>query len=95
LGYLPGTHLDGEDRVVTKIDSTSNSLHSSLHLLRKGGVLSVTAYRGHPSGLEETKLCQEFFASLEPKRWRVFAHTPINTPNAPILFTAYKRSDHV
>jgi hypothetical protein len=91
LGYLPGTHADGERRVVTSTESTNKSLNAALKLLRKGGILSATAYRGHASGIAETQMCQDFFASLDPKQWRVFAHNPINTANSPILFTAYKR----
>lgn len=91
LGYLPGTHKDGTDRIITRTESTMKSFDAALCLLKLGGVLSVTAYRGQASGPSETEACIAFFSGLGQTNWRVFSHSPINTQKGAILFTACRR----
>ena len=91
LGYLPGTHRDGIDRIVTRTESTIKSFDAARSLLKLGGVLSVTAYRGQASGPSETEACIAYFSTLGQTNWRVFSHTPINTKKGAILFMACRR----
>ncbi len=46
LGYLPG----GDQSIVTKPESTIKALESSFQFLKKGGLLTIIAYRGHKGG---------------------------------------------
>ena len=55
LGYLPG----GDKQQITTRDSTKKAVTSGLQLLSAGGVMTVTAYRGHPGGQEEARAVDE------------------------------------
>ena len=55
LGYLPG---GDKERITTK-DTTKKAVSSGLQLLSAGGVMTVTAYRGHPGGQEEANAVNE------------------------------------
>lgn len=91
LGFLPGTHEDGENRITTTADVTVRSIERALPLLKVGGILSVMLYRGHPEGAIETKACLDFFELLKTGDWRVFSHTPLNTLTGAILVTVARR----
>lgn len=91
LGYLPGTHEDGANRITTTADGTIRSLEKALPLLKTGGILTATLYLGHPEGPKEALACFDFFAALGQTNWRVFAHKPINTLKGPILVTVARR----
>ena len=91
LGYFPGSHKEGEERLTTKTESTIKSFENALPLLKIGGVLTATAYRGHKEGIIETDACQNYFSNLNQTKWRVFSHTPINTVKGAILFTVCRR----
>jgi len=49
LGYLPGS----DKQTTTGPASTLPALDQALALLRRGGMLSVMAYRGHAGGMDE------------------------------------------
>jgi predicted methyltransferase len=49
LGYLPG----GDHARTTRVPTTLCALQQAISLLRRGGVISVVCYRGHPGGMEE------------------------------------------
>lgn len=70
LGYLPG----GDRKLTTRCDSTLNALNRAVSLLRSDrGVLTAIAYPGHPGGTEEAQAVREWFASLDPERYRTGA----------------------
>ena len=91
LGYLPGSHEDGTERLTTTAESTIKSFDNALPLLKLGGILTATAYRGHPHGIIETEECMKYFSKLEQTKWRVFCHSPINTLKGAIVFSICKR----
>ena len=91
LGYLPGTSSQGVDRIMTTHQGTIESFERALPLLKVGGVLTATAYRGHSEGVVETKACLDFFSKLDQMKWRVFAHSPLNTLRGPVLFSVYRK----
>lgn len=91
LGYLPGSHEEGKMRLTTHTESTILSFTNALPLLKSGGILSATAYRGHTEGIIETKACENYFSSLDQTKWRVFSHSPLNTMKGAILFTVCRR----
>ncbi len=86
LGYLPG----GNKEVTTTVSSTLHSIKESLNLLLPGGVLSITAYPGHPEGFAEEKALIECIGSLNPKEWSICHHTWLNRKKSPSLFIAQK-----
>lgn len=91
LGYLPGSSGDGDARVISSASTTRRSLQNAFPLLRPGGLLTVTSYRGHEGGEEETAACEELLSKLSKSQWRVFSHRPLNADKGPVLFTAYRR----
>ena len=60
LGYLPG----GDKQQTTTPDSTIMAIRAGLHILSNGGVMTVTAYRGHPGGQQEAAAVAELAKSL-------------------------------
>lgn len=82
LGYLPG----GDRQQVTRRESTLAALDGAISLLRPdGGVMTVVAYPGHPGGAEEAAAVREWFASLDPARYRTGAVFEPNRHHPPEL----------
>ena len=87
LGYLPGGNKD----ITTQGEDSIESIVNALDLLQPRGLLSVLCYRMHSEdAMEETKDVEAVLTSLDPQRFRSFAHYPINWPLAPLLITTYK-----
>lgn len=89
LGYLPG----GEKDVTTLPESTSCALNAAKSLLKPGGILMVTAYRGHPGGMEEAKQVAAWMHALSPQYWQVELREPPTRHSShlpPILWIARK-----
>lgn len=63
LGYLPGH----DQKIITQASSTIRALESVLRLLRTGGVIAITVYRGHDGGNEEAQALEVFLQGL-PRR---------------------------
>ena len=60
LGYLPG----GDKSIVTTPANTMAALETAVDWLQPDGLLAVTAYRGHPGGMEEATEVEQFAGSL-------------------------------
>ena len=88
LGYLPGS----DKRIQTEPASTLDALHASSQLLQSGGLLLVTAYRGHPGGLSEADSVAEWMQQIQSRGWSVDSHEPVvsGTRIPPILWVARK-----
>jgi len=86
LGFLPRGNLS----IITQTQDTLQSLRAALPLVTRGGLISVTCYRGHEGGEEEAAAVRQLAATLDPDKWRVFSHDPINRALAPVLITVYK-----
>lgn len=65
LGYLPR----GDKSIVTKTETTLQSLNNALPLIMQGGMISITCYSGHPEGFKEEEAVIEFASRLDPKEW--------------------------
>lgn len=92
LGYLPG----GEKTITTSPISTLRALDAAKSLLKDGGILLVTAYRGHSGGLAEAKEVAIWMRSLSPEDWKVeLREPPTRLPSRvpPILWIASKLRD--
>lgn len=87
LGYLPG----GDPHLITEPESTVQALEAALHLLKKGGIVTVASYRGHQGAIEEYTNVNEFFTKLNPEKFNVLRLEPINHDHLPpVLFVAQK-----
>lgn len=83
LGYLPG----GDHRVVTQPASTLEALKAALELLSPGGRISLVVYTGHPGGLEELKVVEDFTSTLPTGEFVVMRLSFWNrSPKSPVLF---------
>jgi Putative rRNA methylase len=86
LGYLPG----GEKSLTTFSPTTLKSLESAQTLLKKGGIISLTCYPGHPAGKIEEEHLLAYVSGLEPKAWSSCHHRWINRREAPSLIILQK-----
>jgi len=87
LGYLPG----GDHKIVTSPNTTISALKKSVHLLSQGGVLSIAVYWGHPGGLEEKNVVDEWVEELSPREWDVMKITFPNKNMAPYVIGVQKK----
>lgn len=79
LGYLPG----GNHALATQAESTISAMETSLKLLKKNGLLSVTIYSGGDSGFEEKDAVLEWMKDLDEKKYLVIVSEYYNRPNHP------------
>ena len=85
LGYLPGS----DHTIQTSCTTTITALDASLPLLREDGLLLVTAYRGHPGGMEEaTKVDKWMQERTSCKGWKIEQEEPqVKGPRiSPVLW---------
>lgn len=79
LGYLPG----GDHSLATRAESTIKAIEISLHLLKKGGVISICIYSGGDSGFEEKEAVLDYLKTLDYKSYLVITNEFYNMPNHP------------
>lgn len=89
LGYLPGD--DSDRTIVTKSESTIRSLQAGLELLRRGGLITVTAYIKQEGGPEEEAAVLDMASNLDPKLWTVNYVQWINRELAPSIIAIEKK----
>lgn len=65
LGYLPGA----DKTMTTMTNATLKSLQNALPLLKKGGIISITLYPGHPEGAIEAQAVLQFIENLPKDNW--------------------------
>ncbi len=78
LGYLPGS--DG--RVITRAETTCSAIDAALSIMRKGGVISLVLYTGHPGGEEEAQTVEAHCRGLSMDTARVMRCAMHNHPTA-------------
>lgn len=81
LGYLPG----GDKNKTTMLETTLQSLKSSMELVKPGGVICITCYPGHSEGKREEKSLLDYAANLDAREWLCSHQSWINRLNAPSL----------
>lgn len=88
LGYLPGA----DKGIYTKPDTTLQALEASAKLLKSGGLLCVTAYRGHGGGIEESNVVAEWIQRKTSNGWQTQSYEPDKPTKEipPILWTTVK-----
>ncbi|WP_269524370.1 tRNA (mnm(5)s(2)U34)-methyltransferase [Coraliomargarita parva] len=88
LGYLPGS----DKSIQTRPAHTLRALDAGFDKLLPGGALLVTAYRGHPGGLEEAEAVAQWMQELSERGGQVQYHEPRTggTRLPPVLWIAEK-----
>ncbi|NHN32928.1 tRNA (mnm(5)s(2)U34)-methyltransferase [Paenibacillus agricola] len=87
LGYLPG----GDHQSVTAPHSTIPALQSALTALRKGGIVTIVLYTGHPGGTEEASAVQSWVEQLPQKQYQVLEYRFLNQKNHPPYLIAVEK----
>jgi predicted methyltransferase len=82
LGYLPGS----DKSIQTRAESTEEALAASIQLLRTGGYLCVTTYRGHSGGIAEAETVETFMRKSQTEGHTVDCHEPESSNSPPILW---------
>jgi tRNA G37 N-methylase Trm5 len=90
LGYLPG----GDKEVTTQAASTIRAIQSGLELLRKGGIMTIMVYWGHPAGEIEKHEVESFCQELDQRKFLVLKYQYVNQKNqAPFLLAIERRAE--
>jgi predicted methyltransferase len=87
LGYLPGN----DHQLVTTPDTTLPALISSLYLLKKGGIITIVLYTGHPGGQEEADSVLDWVRQLDQARYHVLRYQFFNQKNNPPFLLAIEK----
>lgn len=79
LGYLPGHKKD----FTTTLYSTMKAVTSTLELLMPGGIMGITMYSGHSTGLEEKDALLSWSSQLDPQIYHTAYISMTNQKNNP------------
>lgn len=86
LGYLPG----GDKSIVTTSKNTMAALETAMDWLQFDGLLAVTAYRGHPGGMEEATEVERRVVGLPPEDFKVSIEKASTETTSPVTFFVRK-----
>nr|XP_043608523.1 putative rRNA methylase YtqB [Erigeron canadensis] len=87
LGYLPG----GDKTIITNSKTTLLGMEAASRIIASGGLISLLVYVGHPGGMEEYKMVEEFASRLPVNEWICCKLQMLNRPLAPIVVLLCKR----
>ena len=83
LGYLPR----GKQKIITYPHTTEKALTKAYVWLKKGGVISILAYRGHPGGQEENLAVERL---IHTKNWKFQTEYGNKKEDSPVLYLISK-----
>ena len=87
LGFLPGG-----DRTRTTLRSTTmEAVKGAMEALKKGGVLGIAVYPGHPEGELEGEELQAYFKTVDKKDFDTYLYRLLNVPDSPYVMVIEKR----
>ena len=86
LGYLPG----GDKSVHTMLDSTLYAVRDAIDILKKGGILVISVYPGHPEGKRESEALLGMLSSYDKKYYGISRYHIVNSPDAPYVICVEK-----
>ncbi|MGB0409070.1 MAG: class I SAM-dependent methyltransferase [Opitutales bacterium] len=90
LGYLPGS----DKTVITDGDTTLKALDAAATLLSLQGAVLLTAYRGHPGGIDEATRVEAWMRQQATRDWAIECFEPQSGKTGrvpPILWIARKQ----
>jgi hypothetical protein len=91
LGYLPG----GDEKIITKAESTTAAVGKGLKLLCPGGIMTIIIYSGHEGGAEERDSVLELVRNLNARDFSVMETQFSNGKKlAPLLVVIEKNNSH-
>lgn len=79
FGYLPG----GDHSMATSAETSIAAMEQGLHLLKKGGMMSLCIYSGGDSGFEEKEQILAWLKTLDFRKYLVIRSDYYNRPNHP------------
>ena len=79
FGYLPG----GDHALATQAHTSIAAVQAALHLLKKGGILSLCIYSGGDSGFAEKEALLSYLKELDSKHYLCIVSEYYNRPNHP------------
>lgn len=79
LGWLPS----GDKNITTMAATTIEALNKALVLLKKGGIISICIYPGHPEGKREKEEILKWASALSDKEFAVMHTYFANQGNDP------------
>lgn len=82
LGYLPGS----DKVIVTQASSTIDTLNQAAGFLKKGGAISIIAYRGHEGGNEEFSAVLDWINELHQEGYEVFRYEQLTQGGVTPVF---------
>ncbi|MEB3750078.1 tRNA (mnm(5)s(2)U34)-methyltransferase [Geobacillus icigianus] len=89
LGYLPG----GDKQIVTQPESTIAAVRQLLSVMRRGGVIVLVVYHGHPEGKRERDALLDYVRSLDQRRVHALKYEFINRQNDPPFLLALEKRE--
>lgn len=87
LGYLPGSNK----AVITHGDTTLKALTTCLTQLRRGGIVALVVYYGHPGGEQEKEMVLNHVKELNQKEYAVLQYGFINQIHQPPFLLAIQK----
>ncbi|GAX06286.1 SAM-dependent methyltransferase [Secundilactobacillus pentosiphilus] len=87
LGYLPGSNK----RIITHSDTTLKALNTCLSHLRRGGIVALVVYYGHPGGEQEKAAVLEAVKALDQHQYQVLQYGFINQIHQPPFLLAIQK----
>ncbi len=87
LGYLPRSNK----QIITKADTTIQSIEALLEMSKKGARIVVVVYHGHEGGKEEKDAVIQFARELDQKNYGVIQYQFINHKNNPPFVVAIEK----
>ena len=87
LGYLPG----GDKQLTTQSKTTLEAVKQAINLLRRGGLVVVVVYPGHPAGRLEQDALLTAVKALDQQTYNVLQYAFINQIHEPPFLLAVER----
>lgn len=87
LGYLPKS----DKKIITEADTTIPAIRQILAHLKKGGLVVLVVYHGHPGGDKEKTALLDYVQRLDQKDYHVLNYGFINQKNSPPFILAIEK----
>ncbi|WP_186575862.1 tRNA (mnm(5)s(2)U34)-methyltransferase [Aquibacillus kalidii] len=87
LGYLPGS----DKSVITTPTTTIQAIDTLVAYLKKGGLIVLVVYHGHPGGDTERDALFNHLSKLEQRQFNVLQYGFINQKNSPPFILAIEK----
>lgn len=90
LGYLPG----GDKSIHTMEHSTIDAVKNAIDILKKGGILVISVYPGHPEGKKEGDALLDVLSLYDKKLFGISCYYIVNSPDSPYVICVERLDKH-